>query len=60
MEKTRVELLLDGGFQIGKKLKKSLLITECVPGGTSTAFAVLSGLGINELINEIFENIRKL
>jgi len=47
MEKTRVQLLLDGGFKIGKKLKKSLLITECVPGGTSTAFAVLSGLGIN-------------
>ena len=47
MERTRVQLLLDGGFRIGKKLKKSLLITECVPGGTSTAFAVLSGLGIN-------------
>ncbi len=47
MEITRVKLLLDGGFKIGKKLKKSLLITECVPGGTSTAFAVLSGLGIN-------------
>ena len=47
MERTRVKLLFDGGFKIGKKLKKSLLITECVPGGTSTAFAVLSGLGIN-------------
>ena len=47
MERTRVKLLLDGGFKIGKKLKKSLLITECVPGGTSTAFAVLLGLGIN-------------
>ena len=47
MERTRVEVLLDGGFKIGKKLKKSLLITECVPGGTTTAFAVLSGLGIN-------------
>ena len=47
MEKTRVKILFDGGFKIGKKLKKSLLITECVPGGTSTAFAVLSGLGIN-------------
>jgi len=47
MEITRVKLLLDGGFKIGKKLKKSLLVTECVPGGTSTAFAVLSGLGIN-------------
>ena len=47
MERTRVKLLFDGGFKIGKKLKKSLLITECVPGGTSTAFAVLSGLGIS-------------
>tara|TARA_Y100001968_G_scaffold216615_1_gene199360 strand:- start:258 stop:1454 length:1197 start_codon:yes stop_codon:yes gene_type:complete len=47
MERTRVKLLLEGGFKIGKKLKKSLLITECVPGGTSTACAVLSGLGIN-------------
>ena len=47
MERTRVKLLIDGGFKIGKKLNKSILITECVPGGTSTAFAVLSGLGIN-------------
>ncbi len=47
MERTRVRNLLDGGFKIGKKLKKPLLISECVPGGTSTAFAVLSGLGIN-------------
>ena len=47
MDISRVKLLFDGGFDIGKKLKKSLLITECVPGGTSTAFAVLLGLGIN-------------
>ena len=47
MDISRVELLLDSGFKIGKKLRKSLLITECVPGGTTTAFAVLSGLGIN-------------
>jgi len=47
MERTRVKLLFEGGYEIGKKLKKSLLLTECVPGGTSTAFAVLSGLGIN-------------
>jgi len=47
METTRVKLLLEAGFKIGKKLKTSLLITECVPGGTSTAFAVLLGLGIN-------------
>ncbi len=47
MERTRVKTLLEGGFNMGKNLKKSLLITECVPGGTSTAFAVLAGLGIN-------------
>ena len=47
MDARRVKLLLDGGFKIGKQLKKPLLITECVPGGTTTAFAVLSGLGIN-------------
>ncbi len=47
MDISRVKLLLDGGFKIGKELRKSLLITECVPGGTTTAFAVLSGLGIN-------------
>jgi uncharacterized protein (TIGR00303 family) len=47
MDISRVRLLLDGGFKIGKKLRKSLLITECVPGGTTTAFAVLSGLGVN-------------
>ena len=46
MDINRVKLLLDTGVEIGKQLKKSLLITECVPGGTSTAFAVLSGLGI--------------
>ena len=31
MERTRVRLLLDGGFKIGRKLKSALLITECVP-----------------------------
>ncbi len=47
MDIGRVKLLLESGLKIGKKLKKSLLITECVPGGTTTAFAVLKGLGIN-------------
>ncbi len=47
MDISRVKTLKDGGFDIGKKLNKSLLITECIPGGTTTAFAVLSGLGIN-------------
>ena len=47
MDLGRVKLLFDGGFEIGKTLKQSLLLTECVPGGTTTAFAVLTGLGIN-------------
>ena len=47
MDTSRVELLLDAGLKIGKKSSQSLLITECVPGGTTTAFAVLSGLGID-------------
>ncbi len=47
MERTRVKFLLDGGLKMGRKLRRPLLITECVPGGTTTAFAVLSGLGIN-------------
>ena len=47
MDISRVELLLNCGFKIGKKSRKPLLITECVPGGTTTALAALSGLGIN-------------
>tara|TARA_B100000700_G_scaffold30437_1_gene29310 strand:- start:417 stop:1592 length:1176 start_codon:yes stop_codon:yes gene_type:complete len=47
MDISRVKLLFEGGFDIGKKLRQSLLITECVPGGTTTAYAVLYGLGIN-------------
>ena len=47
MDISRVKLLLDAGFKIGKKLSQSLLIAECVPGGTTTAFAVLSGLGVD-------------
>ena len=47
MEVARVKHLFNGGYQIGKKLRQPVLISECVPGGTTTAFAVLSGLGIN-------------
>ena len=46
MDVNRVKLLWESGFEMGKKLQQPLLITECVPGGTSTAFAVLTGLGI--------------
>ena len=47
MEVSRVQFLLEYGLEIGKELKQPLLIAECVPGGTTTALAVLCGLGIN-------------
>ena len=47
MEIARVKSLVEGGFKIGKQCKRPLLITECVPGGTTTAFAILAGLGIS-------------
>ncbi len=47
MEIERVNRLIDKGFQIGKSLSKPLLLTECVPGGTTTAYAVMSGLGLS-------------
>ncbi len=58
MDISRVQLLFKGGFEIGKKLRQPLLIAECVPGGTTTAFAVLSGLGIkvNGLISGSSKN----
>jgi len=46
MKYERVQSLWDKGFSIGSKLRKPLLIAECVPGGTTTAQAVLTGLGL--------------
>ncbi len=43
----RVRRLWDRGFQMGLKLRKPLLLAECVPGGTTTAQAVLTGLGLS-------------
>ena len=43
-----VQLLFDQGVELGKKLAKErefLVLAECVPGGTSTALAVLMALG---------------
>ena len=53
MSLDRVKKLWDSGFEMGKRLKKPLLIAECVPGGTTTAHAVLKGLGleVSELIS---------
>ncbi len=42
----RVNALWERGYEIGKQLKGPLLLSECVPGGTTTAQAVLTGLGI--------------
>jgi len=47
MRDERVESLWKKGFSMGIKLRKPLLLAECVPGGTTTAQAVLTGLGIS-------------
>ncbi len=47
MDPARVEQLLALGRRWGVRLApRPLLIAECVPGGTSTAQAVLQGLGL--------------
>ncbi len=43
---TRVSGLWSKGFFLGRRLKKPLLLAESVPGGTTTAQAVLAGLGL--------------
>ena len=47
MNLKRVEKLWNTGLRIGLKMTKPLLITECVPGGTTTAQAVFSALGLD-------------
>ncbi len=47
MEIERVQLLWERGFSMGLRLRKPLLLAECVPGGTTTAQAVLTGLGMH-------------
>ena len=42
----RVENLWNSGFSMGLKMQRPVLLAECVPGGTSTAQAVLAGLGL--------------
>ncbi len=46
MKFNRVKDLWNKGYSMGLEINKPLLITECVPGGTSTAQAVMTGLGI--------------
>ncbi len=47
MGHARAEGLWQKGLAIGMRLREPLLLTECVPGGTTTALAVLTGLGIS-------------
>ena len=46
MELKRVRRLLQRGHRLGSRLRHPLLLAECVPGGTTTALAVLTGLGL--------------
>ncbi len=47
MDISRVNALWERGKEIGMELKGPLILAECVPGGTTTAQAVLTGLGIS-------------
>ncbi len=47
MTESRVEALWHQGLSIGRKLRNPLLLAESVPGGTTTAQAVLTGLGLS-------------
>ena len=46
MEHERVTKLWRQGMRLGAQLSRPLLLAECVPGGTTTAQAVLTGLGV--------------
>ena len=46
MDLSRVEQLWQRGEQLGEGLMRPLVLAECVPGGTTTAQAVLQGLGL--------------
>ena len=53
MNISRVYSLWQEGFDLGLKINKPLVIAECVPGGTTTAQAVLTGFGlqVSELVS---------
>ena len=46
MALTRVRHLWERGYRLGSALRRPLVLAECVPGGTTTAQAVLQGLGL--------------
>ena len=47
MDLQRVQRLWQRGWRLGNCLKGPLVLAECVPGGTTTAQAVLTGLGLS-------------
>ncbi len=47
MDLKRVKTLWQRGLAMGRKSSRPLLLAECVPGGTTTAQAILTGLGLN-------------
>ena len=47
MKIDRVRFLWEEGLSMGKEMTQPLLLAECVPGGTTTAQAVMNGLGIS-------------
>ena len=63
MNKDRVLILYRKGLEIGKSSKQPLFISESVPGGTTTAQAVMQafGLDVNHLVGSSLINApRKL
>jgi len=46
MPRERVVNLYEGGLEIGKSSKQPILISESVPGGTTTAQAVMEAFGL--------------
>ena len=47
MPESRVSRLWKQGVRIGARLQRPLVLAECVPGGTTTAQAVLTALGFS-------------
>ena len=63
MSKERVINLYEGGLAIGKSSKQPILISESVPGGTTTAQAVMEafGLQVSNLVgSSLFKAPREL
>ena len=63
MTKQRVINLYEKGLAIGKSLKQPILISESVPGGTTTAQAVMEafGLRVSNLVgSSLFKAPREL